>query len=198
MQKSDPPPLITGVLLAAGFSRRFGASDKLLQPLPNGMPIAIQAARTLIEALPCSVAVVREENISLQASLESLDYIVVTCPPSASDMSDSLKLGLAKARSAFPNATGLLIALADMPHIQPGTIRQVAAQLTEAWIVQPTFQGKRGNPVGFSVGLMDELLAITGDQGAREVLRAHQEKVLLWPCEDAGILQDIDTPADLG
>ena len=51
-----------GILLAAGFSRRFGVADKLLQPLPDGRLIAMAAAENLIQAIPTCVAVVRAEN----------------------------------------------------------------------------------------------------------------------------------------
>ncbi len=53
---------MVGILLAAGFSRRFGPSNKLLQPLPDGYLIAQVAAKRLIEATPTSVAEVRSEN----------------------------------------------------------------------------------------------------------------------------------------
>jgi len=46
-----------GILLAAGFSRRFGA-NKLLHPLADGIPIALAAARRLRAALPEVLAVV--------------------------------------------------------------------------------------------------------------------------------------------
>src|SRR5258708_25485665 len=54
---------IRGILLAAGYSKRFG-SNKLLQTLPTGMPeagtpIGLAAARHLLDALPESIAAVR-------------------------------------------------------------------------------------------------------------------------------------------
>ncbi len=54
---------VVGILLAAGFSTRFG-TNKLLAALPAdgpeaGTPVAVAAARHLAEALPESVAVVR-------------------------------------------------------------------------------------------------------------------------------------------
>lgn len=59
-----------GILLAAGFSRRFGISDKLLQALPDGNPIALASAKRLIEAIPLSIAVVRPENKALALLLQ--------------------------------------------------------------------------------------------------------------------------------
>ncbi|NUT13800.1 MAG: nucleotidyltransferase family protein, partial [Cupriavidus sp.] len=47
--------LPTGILLAAGFGRRFdtaGKRNKLLELLPGGRSVAWRSARTLTAALP--------------------------------------------------------------------------------------------------------------------------------------------------
>lgn len=49
-----------GILLAAGRGRRFdpsGTRNKLLQPLPNGEPVAVASARALLAVLPKVIAV---------------------------------------------------------------------------------------------------------------------------------------------
>jgi molybdenum cofactor cytidylyltransferase len=191
------PSLVVGILLAAGFSRRFGQQDKLLHPLADGSSVAETAAQALITALPHAVAVVREENAALQAALSAQGFVVSKCAADATEMADSLKLGVQAAQSAFADATGFVIALADMPYIQPATIGKVAHQLRSAAIVQPAVNGQRGHPVGFASRFAQALLAVSGDQGAREVLRTHQHEVFLLHCDDQGIVRDIDTLADL-
>jgi molybdenum cofactor cytidylyltransferase len=62
-------------------------------------------------------------------------------------------------------------------------------------MVAPFYEGKRGNPVGFSAACLPELLALQGDQGARALLA--QSGLQKLPVSDSGILRDIDTPADL-
>ncbi|MGP1716530.1 MAG: nucleotidyltransferase family protein [Methylophilus sp.] len=197
MTETAQQSLIVGILLAGGFSRRFGQQDKLLHPLAHGLSVAETAARAFIDALPNAVSVVRQENTVLQQALVTQGYRVTPCEAKATEMADSLKLGVRAAQAAFPDATGFVIALADMPFIQPVTIRKVADQLKFSAIVQPTCNGQRGHPVGFASRFAQALLAVSGDQGAREVLRAHQHEVCLLACDDEGILQDIDTPADL-
>lgn len=191
------PTLTVAILLAGGFSRRFGAHNKLTQLLPDGEMIGVRAAKTLIAALPDAIAVVRESESAFTDVLQALGYRVVTCEPAHQLMADSLKLGIVSAQAAFPQLSGLVIALADMPFIHSETIRQVADGLARAAIVQPVLHGQAGHPVAFSSHLIPELMAIEGDQGARDVLRTHQADILRLECQDSGILKDIDTPADL-
>jgi molybdenum cofactor cytidylyltransferase len=116
------------------------------------------------------------------------------CARTGRGMGASLAHGVEHTRSAG----GWIIALADMPAIRPGTITRIAAALEEgAVIVAPVYRGTRGHPVGFAAKLRDELIALDGDSGARAVLERHRGAVTLLDCDDPGVLQDVDTRADL-
>lgn len=201
VKNMTPPDLtqqpVVGILLAAGFSRRFGQHNKLLHPLSDGQQVALSAANALIQALPNSIAVIRDRASALVHPLKSLGFKLAYCETQHQHMSDSLKLGIVTAESEFPQMSGLVIALADMPYIKATTIARVAQHLAHTPIVQPIFHNQPGHPVGFASDLMHELRLIEGDQGARSVLQAHSAEIFRFECEDAGILKDIDTPADL-
>lgn len=189
-----------GILLAAGFSRRFGTSDKLLQALPDGRLIAQASAQNLIEAMPTSIAVVRAENIQLAELLVKAGFNVVRCDKNRQGMADSLATAIRFSSNFEAAKDGFVIALADMPYIQPATISAVARQLSigvEASIVMPTYNGQRGHPVVFAAKHRGELENLHGDEGARSIIKQYPDEVCMLPCEDAGILADIDTPADL-
>ena len=187
-----------GILLAAGFSRRFGASNKLLQTLPDGSPIAIAAAKSLIEAIPFSIAVVRPDNKPLADLLQDAGLKVFFCTEQDTEMADSLSAAIKFAAVFSESSDGFVIALADMPHIDSKTTAAIASKLSEgASIVVPTYQGKRGHPVGFSVKFRAELESLHGDEGARSILKRYPEEITFLKCDDSGILADIDTPADL-
>jgi len=64
-------------------------------------------------------------------------------------------------------------------------------------VVIPTFEGRRGHPVRFPAMLAEDLLALQGDRGAREVIDRHAANCLPLETGDRGVLADIDTPADL-
>ncbi len=187
-----------GVLLAAGFSRRFGADDKLLQPLADGRSIGLAAAENLIKAIPLAVAVLRPENVVLAQALQNIGLKIVYCHKTDAGMGGSISAAIGYA-SQFPESNGgFVIALADMPDIRPDTIKAIANQLQAgAAIVAPVFQGQRGHPVAFAAKFGPARIGLTGEEGARSILKQHAQEIHLLPCEDAGILADIDTPADL-
>jgi molybdenum cofactor cytidylyltransferase len=119
---------------------------------------------------------------------------VIECHDADVGMSRSLIAGL----RAGPDCEGWVIALGDMPFITPATIRSVARALEQgALIAQPVHENQRGHPVGLSSRLREELMQISGDEGARDVIRRHSEHCRLIQCDDPGTLRDIDTRNDL-
>ncbi len=64
-------------------------------------------------------------------------------------------------------------------------------------LVAPSYQGRRGHPVGIARRFREDLLAFDGDRGAGPLLKRHAETLTLIQCEGPGILLDIDTPNDL-
>jgi molybdenum cofactor cytidylyltransferase len=189
---------MVGILLAAGFSRRFGASNKLLQSLPDGCPIALASAKSLIAAIPFSIAVVRPENKALADLLQDAGLKVFFCTEQETEMADSLSAAVKFSADFSESSAGFVIALADMPYVDAQTTATIASKLVEgASIVVPTYQGKRGHPVGFSAKFRGELESLHGDEGARSILKRYPEEVVFLECGDSGILADIDTPADL-
>lgn len=177
-----------GLLLAAGRSARFGA-NKLLHPLPDGVPMAVVAARHLAAALPGALAVVNAEEPELIALLDGAGLEVTVCPRAGEGMGASL----AWAVSETAAAEGWLIALADMPFITPNTIRSVsdAVNAPEA-IAAPAMEGRRGHPVAFGKAYGEALSGLSGDRGARDLLKLYGQRVILVDCQDPGVLWDID------
>jgi molybdenum cofactor cytidylyltransferase len=184
---------IVGILLAAGAGSRFGG-DKLLAPLDDGTPVGVQAARNLMAALEESVAIVRPEDARLAQLLGSTEIGVESCPSAWRGMGSSLAHGV----RARPDADGWIVALADMPLVRPATIRAVARALESgAPLAAPRYGNERGHPVGFSAEFGPRLAALSGDVGARSILRAERMRLVLVDCADPGVLADIDTAEDL-
>lgn len=140
------------------------------------------------------ICVVRPDDQVLQSLFQQYGFKTVVCDEAGSGMSASLKAGICAAEES----TGWLIALADMPFIRPETIELITGKLKRSGgIVAPEFQGRRGHPVGFSRNYRSALMALTGDQGAHPVLAHYADDVRVVAVDDPGVLQDVDTPADL-
>jgi molybdenum cofactor cytidylyltransferase len=185
-----------GILLAAGRGRRFdptGERNKLLQQLPGGELVVAASARRLLAVLPTVIAVVPLDDGGVGAALRALGCDVTVCPGADSGMAASLVHGL---RHSLPQADGWVVALGDMPYVEPRTIRALCDALDAgAGIAAPVLQGRRGNPVAFGPRHLQALLALQGDQGARGILKSNP--VTEVPVDDPGIFRDIDTSADL-
>jgi len=184
---------IVGILLAAGAARRFG-SPKLLCSLPGGVPVGIASARTLVQSVTHTLAVVKPDDRALIEAYSAIGLEIVKNPLANDGMGTSLAAGI----SAAPGASGWLIALADMPWIQPATVRMLADTLRSgASMVAPVFGGRRGHPVGFSQQWGNRLQALSGDDGARSLIAEHADKLVLLETLDVGVLNDVDYLDDL-
>lgn len=183
---------LTGLLLAAGQSRRYGA-DKRLATLPGGEPLVLHTARTLRAAMEDVLVVLRPGDDALADLLAAVDCRVTYNPDAAEGMGASIRHGVAQCR----DRDGWLILPADLPQLRAVTVRQVAAVLAEDGAVVPVCQGRRGHPVGFSAHYRTGLLGLGGDEGARRLLEADPGKVRWLAVDDPGICRDVDTPAAL-
>lgn len=186
------------LLLAAGQGRRFqaagGQTFKLLTKLDQSTSMLRKSCETLTVAKWPIHVVTGSFEKEIRQELAGLDANFISNPDAAQGLSSSIARGVA----ATADADGWLVALADMPFIQPETILRVADALASgAGIVFPTCRGERGHPVGFSRRFYAELTALNGDSGARQILAAHRADWVPVEVGDEGILRDIDLPSDL-
>lgn len=184
---------IVGILLAAGSSRRFGA-DKRLHPLADGTPMAIASARHLAAVCPRTIVVIRPGDTALASLLVADGLETVVCAAAEQGMGHSLSSGVA----ASAGAAGWLIALADMPYIQPASYHAVIQALQSgARMARPEFAGKMGHPVGFAADCFTALLALTGDQGGKAILDADPAALAACPVDDPDVIKDVDQPSQI-
>jgi molybdenum cofactor cytidylyltransferase len=182
---------IVGILLAAGSATRFGG-DKLTAPLPDGDTLGVATLRQLAPAVDAVIAVVRPADERLSGVLAAAGARITACPRASDGMGASLAWGVC----AAPVAAAWIVALADMPWIETATVaRVVEAMRRGAAIAAPSWRNARGHPVGFASSFYPELVALSGDQGAKAILA--RERVELIAVDDPGVVRDVDTPQDL-
>lgn len=191
MQSPHKPHSCVGLLLAAGYGRRYG-SDKRKACLPAGTPLLLASLRAA-EAVMDEVWVVLKPEDDLEDLALAGHARIVRCEHAHHGMGSSLACGV-QAISQASDAKALMLLLGDMPWIRPGTLETLLAGATEDSIVVPVADGQRGHPVIFGRHFWSELMDLEGDQGARSVLARSREAVIPVDTQDPGVLLDVDTP----
>ncbi len=187
---------VGALLLAAGASRRFGADKRCVQ-LDSGDTLLATSLQLYLDALGSCAVVIDQGDEALKPDLLARGATLVEVPgrERGFGMGDSLAFGMGYI--AGQNYDACLVALADMPWIAPATLLALVAAIADAPMVVPVWQGRRGHPVGFQARYFPELCQLSGDSGARAVLRRHRSKLLQLPVNDPAVLRDVDTVVDL-
>ena len=199
---SPPPvdesalPSVAGVVLAAGTSSRFGAANKLLAR-HDGRPLVEHAVETLLAApVEPVVVVVGHEADRVVAALDGLAVECVENDAFAAGQATSLAAGIDALGGRDVDAA--VIALGDMPFVQPATVSALCAAYADGAsdALAAAYRGERGNPVLFDRRHFPALGDVEGDIGGRHILLAGEHSALV-AVDDPGVRRDVDEQGDL-
>ena len=188
-------PRVSILVLAAGASRRMRGRDKLLEPVA-GRPLLRRVAEAALASQADEVVVVLPPaGEARSAVLAGLRVTPVVAAEAAAGMASSIRAGLA---ALDPAAEAVVLLLADMPEIGATEIDRVIAAFDPEEgreIVRATAEdGTPGHPVLFGRRFFESLAALTGDAGAREILRTAPDFVTEVPTTGQAAVTDLDTP----
>jgi molybdenum cofactor cytidylyltransferase len=185
---------VAAVVLAAGQSTRMAPHNKLLIADRAGKPMIARVVDNVLASQARPVLVVtghRGEDI--RATLSGRPVTFVDAPDHAAGLSASLKAGIA----ALPaEVAAVLVCLGDMPLVTGRVLDRILAAYDPdegRAIVLPTHQGHAGNPVLWDRAFFAEILSLSGDTGARGLLKRHEEQVAEVEAGDDSVLRDFDT-----
>lgn len=180
------------IILAAGASSRMGTSKSLL-PI-NGDSMIRTIVRKAIQSGSVGVVLKRGAKSALNQVMD-LPVVIIHPPTDLNEMSDSFKAAIQFCQKM--KAEAAIILLGDQPDIQPEVIDQLISALltTKKPIIQPVYLDGPGHPILFKKTLFSELLSLTGDQGAKGLLKKNKELIERLPINNLKPV-DLDTPEE--
>lgn len=180
------------LVLAAGASRRFG-SAKLLAPL-NGQSLLAHSLATAEAVLPGRVSVVLGAHGDELAGHTGSARVI-----SNPDWEEGLSTSIVAGVTTFgEDVDHVLLLLADQVALSAGhlgTLLEHHWQRSHSAITCARYNGVLGIPAVFSRHWFPTLLNLSGDQGARDLLRSDWAHVSAVDIPEAAI--DIDRAEDL-
>ena len=187
---------IAAIVLAAGRSSRFGRRNKLLEPIDGiAMVRRVALAARASGARPV-IAVTGHEAARVADALAGAEVTTVLNQDWEQGLSLSLRVGL---RALPSGCDGAIILLGDMPAIGEGELKALISAFVARGgegVCVPVRHGRRGNPVLWGARFFAEIAALSGDAGAKALLRRHADQVIEVEMDTHAIFADIDAPAD--
>ncbi|HKA54004.1 MAG TPA: nucleotidyltransferase family protein [Candidatus Binatia bacterium] len=187
--------MISGILLAAGESRRMGSPKALLRY--RGQTFIERGCLAFLDAgVEELIVVLGARAAELRQALPPHPGLrTVENPRYFQGQLSSLMAGIG---ALSPESEAAVVNLVDHPLVTAETVGALIASFRAAPvpILIAAHQGRRGHPVLFSSQVYGEILAAPLDRGAKVVVRKDPSRVREIQLDDPGILADIDTPED--
>ena len=189
---------VTGIVLAAGPSTRFGNGTAKQLARVDGEPLVRRVARrALASRLSRVLVVVGHESATVSAVLAGLAVELVDNPAYKEGQSTSVRAGLSRVGKDSEAAVFLPV---DQPHVTSELIDRLVGRFekTGALVVAPVHAGQRKSPVLIGRALFERMARIRGDEGARQLFaRLGEGESAEVEVSDSPTLEDIDTLTDL-
>jgi len=182
---------ISAIVLAAGAAKRM-ARPKQLLPLDNSTVLERAVDSILDSRIDEVIVVVGYLANEMADLLANKPVKIVENPNYHRGMSTSIVSGLSLVSES---SKAVMIALADQPYIDSLIVNKLieAHATSNKGITLPVYKYRLGHHVIFDIKYKDELRALKGDVGGRQIINKHLEDVLEVAVNNDSILVDIDT-----
>ena len=183
--------MISAILLAAGQSKRMNGENKLTKKI-HGMPMINHCVKNILNSsIDEIIIVLGYQNEIIEKLVEKNKKVKFIFNKNFKrGIASSIKSGLyhlSKETKYF------FICLGDMPNVKSNIYNQLIQSKNKKEIIIPTFNGRQGNPVLFSINTKEMIMNVNGDTGAKRILEINNEKILNLEINDFGITQDYNS-----
>ena len=159
-----------------------------MHPLSDGKPMASHI-----------IDIVRELDVYRKVLVTQYDEIAALAPDFKLAKNEHPELGISLSMQlgieAAGDADAYMFCVCDQPYITKESICRLidAYCSSDAGIVSLSWQGQMYNPKIFSSTYKDELMSLSGDTGGRQIIKDHEEDILLVEAKSEEEVLDIDT-----
>ena len=191
---------IGALVLAAGFSRRFGR-DKRIESVQGHEPMLLHTIKNLAPHFEEIIVTLRSNDQIIADSvlnrIQTSRIVIHYAKDSIEGIGTSLASTIAivtekKWNSAF-------VFLGDMPYVKQETISKLKTEASNNPfdIIVPKFGTEMGHPVCFPNRFYREIGSLSGDVGAKRIIHSNLKCVIFVKTNDRGVTLDVDTPVDI-
>lgn len=185
---------ISGLVLGAGASQRFGPPKQLLPFRGTTMLGWVVDKAQSASGLDEVVVVLGRAADQVREQVDFGGVRVVENPVFGEGCSSSYRAGIG---AINPKSSAIMIILGDLPGVTPAIINGLA----DEWRGQDTpialcsYQGRKGHPMIFAQSMFTELIDLHGDKAAWKLVDANASTVQEVRF-DIAYPDDINTPED--
>jgi molybdenum cofactor cytidylyltransferase len=182
------------LLLAAGEGSRYGGIKQLADI--EDEPMVRRVARTVLETTLPVIVVTGAHAEKVEDVIDDLPLHIARCDDWQLGMGQSLATGIRFLAAHFPEASAVLICLADQPLLSATSLQPLLQRHAQApeRLLATERNGISGPPVLFPRDCFAQLMAQSGPRGARAMLENQAMRVEAFA---SGETMDVDTPEDL-
>ena len=183
--------MISSILLAAGQSKRMNGENKLAKKI-QGIPlIKLSVKNILASSVDELIIVLGYQKEIIEKIIDKNEKIkFVFNKEFENGMASSIKVGL---NHLSKNSEVFFICLGDMPMVNPDIYNQLIKSRNRKDIIVPIYKNQQGNPVLFSISMKKKIMTLSGDTGAKKILKNNKEKIVNLSINDSGILKNFNT-----
>ena len=183
--------MISAILLAAGQSKRMGGENKLTKEIQGSPLIKHSVKNILASSIDELIVILGHQKEIIEKLIDKNEKVkFIFNKDFESGMASSIKTGL---DNLSEETEAFFICLGDMPMVNHDIYNQLIKSKDNKEIIVPNYKGQQGNPVLFNKSMKEKVMDITGDTGAKKILKLNKDKILNLEIDDQSITKGFDT-----